>query len=59
MLAGNTFSAGDFEGAEALVREMLLDDPRNPGLHETWGNQLMARGQLAQAIAKYESNNFV
>jgi len=54
MLAGNTFSAGDFEGAEALVREMLLDDPRNPGLHETWGNQLMARGQLAQAIAKYE-----
>ncbi|MFT5139025.1 MAG: TolB-like protein [Lysobacterales bacterium] len=53
-LIGRTFGAGNWNEAESLVRNMLLDDPRNPGLYEVWANYLMGRGLHHQAIPKFE-----
>ena len=50
----NTANAGDFEGAESLVRTMLLDDPENPGLYEAWSAVYLQQGLLHLAIQKME-----
>ena len=38
-LSSRTANTGDYDAAEALIRNMLLDDPENPGLYETWAQQ--------------------
>jgi TolB-like protein/Tfp pilus assembly protein PilF len=52
-LVARTANTGDFETAESLVREMLLDDPENPGLYETWAQAIhLPQGQTHLAIQK-------
>jgi TolB-like protein/Tfp pilus assembly protein PilF len=51
-LSIRTASTGDYEAAEALIRNMLLDDPENPGLYETWAQQKRSQGLLHLAIPK-------
>jgi TolB-like protein/Tfp pilus assembly protein PilF len=53
-LISNTANTGDFEGAESLVRTMLLDDPENPGLYEAWSASYYRQGLLHLAIQKME-----
>jgi TolB-like protein/Tfp pilus assembly protein PilF len=46
--------AGDSDTAIRLAREMLLDDPENPGLFEAMGSTYLATGQYHLAIPNYE-----
>jgi len=53
-LIENTWRTGDRAGAEALIRNMLLDDPENPGLYEAWSNLYATQGLVGQAIQMME-----
>ena len=49
-----TTNADDYEGAESLIRMMLLDDPENPGLYEAWAALYGRQGLIHLAIPKME-----
>jgi TolB-like protein/Tfp pilus assembly protein PilF len=51
-LSTRTANTGDYASAETLIRNMLLDDPENPGLYETWSQQKAGQGLLHLAIPK-------
>ncbi|NNE04948.1 MAG: tetratricopeptide repeat protein [Xanthomonadales bacterium] len=54
MLIQFTANDGDFDGALRLAREMLLDDPNNPGLYEALANVHELAGNLHLAIPAWE-----
>ena len=45
---------GDFDSAIGLARELLLDDPDNPGLYEAMANVYEAKGDIHRAIPAWE-----
>ncbi|MDX1460697.1 MAG: hypothetical protein R3348_06525, partial [Xanthomonadales bacterium] len=49
-----TATEGDFDSAVRLAREMLLDDPDNPGLYEALANVHEMAGDLHLAIPNWE-----
>ena len=53
-LVGRMAGTGDLEGSESLLREMLLSDPDNPGLHESRAGQYGNKGQIHLAIQEYK-----
>jgi TolB-like protein/Tfp pilus assembly protein PilF len=53
-MIGRMAGTGDLEGAEALLQEMLLSDPDNPGLHESRAFQYSRKGLNHLAISEYK-----
>jgi TolB-like protein/cytochrome c-type biogenesis protein CcmH/NrfG len=49
-----TAADGDFDGAIRLAREMLLDDPDNPGLYEALASVHEMKGNIHLAIPAWE-----
>ena len=48
------YDAGDYSGAAAGYKELLVQTPNDPGLHYNLGNCLFKSGQIGRAIASYQ-----
>ncbi len=46
------YSRGGYASAEGLLRKLLIDEPDNPGLYESWATLAGSRGKTDIAIEK-------
>lgn len=51
--ADSLYEAGDYTGAEALLRGLIKDDPTDPRYHHILGDNLKRQGKLEEAMAEY------
>ena len=53
-LVARHLALGDYDSAESLIRNVLIDNPENPGMYEIWALSYTGRGKIHLAIPKME-----